>query len=165
MIYDAKDLPSLSKFQFLAWTIVILVSFGTVAFIRILGGFLFVPVDIPANLVYLLGISISVVPVASYVPSRNYGESALTSEQPRKLKEIVAWQKEELENARSGKTLKPAAEEPKYNPQVLKKEPFGTIFFGRGYSKSCEISDVFLDNCSHCYFRSDICKSFKRICL
>ena len=85
LIYDAKGFPSLSKFQFLLWTVVVLFCFAVVSFIRILSGDLSTPVEIPTNLIYLLGISIAVVPVASQISKDKYGETDQQSDLSKKL--------------------------------------------------------------------------------
>lgn len=78
VIYDAEGYPSLSRFQFLAWTLVIIGAFTIVALIRLLGSTLavdFQHVEVPENLVYLLGISVSVVPVSTNVSRKIYGDT------------------------------------------------------------------------------------------
>lgn len=85
LIYDAKGFPSLSKFQFLLWTALVLFCFTIVSFIRILSGSLNTPVEIPTNLIYLLGISIAVVPIASHISKDKYGETDQESDLAKKL--------------------------------------------------------------------------------
>ena len=64
---DSDGYPSLARFQFLSWTMVIIFSFTTIAIIRILGGVLEFPGEIPRNLLTLMGISVSVTPVSAYL--------------------------------------------------------------------------------------------------
>lgn len=56
--------PSLARFQFLLWTLVILFAFFSIYLIRIFNGVSSSPLELPQNLLVLLGIS-AVVPVIS----------------------------------------------------------------------------------------------------
>src|SRR5271157_840374 len=57
LLRDSDGLPSLSRFQFFAWTVVIIFCFGWVYFIRLTNGVLVAPSMIPANLLAVMGIS------------------------------------------------------------------------------------------------------------
>ena len=123
IIYDAKGFPSLSKFQFLVWTIIISFLFAVVAFIRILSGTLDSPVVIPENLIYLLGISIGVIPVASYISKDKYGESLKTSNETEMIvnsKKQIEYLEDQLEVERArarGRRRKPSVQQPPpYSP-------------------------------------------------
>jgi len=136
VIYDANGFPSLSKFQFLLWTLIVLFSFITVGFIRILGGYLGEDwaVNIPQNLIYLMGISLAVVPVASYMTKNKYGETAKPPsnqvETEAYLKNEIYWYKQNSQFLikSKGKTENPAPRRTK-PPELPKRvnKPFWSM--------------------------------------
>lgn len=106
---DADGWPSLARFQFLSWTLVIIFSFTTVALVRLFDGVLDIPGDIPENLLALMGISVSVTPVSAYLSKKKYGEAAkpseeLSAEKIRKEAKEKRWETMLLENNRPGLT-------------------------------------------------------------
>jgi hypothetical protein len=66
--------PSLARFQFLAWTLIIIFCFTTICSIRFLSENLQIPAEIPQNLLALMGISAGVTATATYVSKNKYGE-------------------------------------------------------------------------------------------
>lgn len=104
---DSAGYPSLARFQFLVWTMVVIFSFATVSLIRLYGGVLDIPGEIPENLLTLMGISVAVTPVSAYVSSKKYGETIyeeLTNEQIQKEKRKKKWEGMLLENHRPSLT-------------------------------------------------------------
>ena len=81
-IIRGRDMdPSLSLFQFLVWTWVVIFSFVFIYSIKILAGdYNLAGSSIPYNLLVLMGIS-TVVPIASTVISKAYYDRDLTEEQ------------------------------------------------------------------------------------
>ena len=81
-IIRGRDIdPSLSLFQFLVWTWVVIFSFVFIYSIKILAGdYNLAGSSIPYNLLVLMGIS-TVVPIASTVISKAYYDRDLTEEQ------------------------------------------------------------------------------------
>ena len=140
IIFDANGFPSLSKFQFLLWTLIILFSFLTVGFIRIFGGFLGSgwEVKIPENLIYLLGISIAIVPTSAYITKNKYGETNPSSNDKitvEYLLEDIQWLEKEIVAVRRsmghryGRSTKPRPKKPK--PERDRKS-FWTILLEGG---------------------------------
>jgi hypothetical protein len=75
--------PSLARFQFMAWTLIVIFCFTTICVMRFLGGELNLPEAIPENLLALMGISAGVTAVATGVSKSKYGEETkkLTEEE------------------------------------------------------------------------------------
>jgi len=97
--------PSLSRFQFLCWTLVVIFCFTTVALIKCLGGVLDIPGKIPENLLLLMGISVAVTPISAYVSTKKYGELSkpgdeITSDYIKNEKRKKKWESMLLENKR-----------------------------------------------------------------
>lgn len=68
-----KDLHhSLSRFQFLLWTWVVLFVFLCVVFIRVFADILPIPLDIPSNLLILLGVSAAPPAISSGINQQRY---------------------------------------------------------------------------------------------
>ena len=104
---DSAGYPSLARFQFLVWTMVVIFSFTTVSLIRLFSGVLDIPGVIPQNLLTLMGISVAVTPTSAYVSSKKYGESMyeeLSVEEIRKEKKKKKWEGILLENHRPSLT-------------------------------------------------------------
>ena len=75
--------PSLSIFQFLLWTIVLIFAFLAVYLIRIFGGISAPPQGgIPVNLLALTGISVGVPIASNVISSYKYSPAKLSKERP-----------------------------------------------------------------------------------
>jgi hypothetical protein len=74
--------PSLSIFQFLLWTIVVLFAFFAVYLIRIFGGVSTPPQEVPINLLALMGISVGVPIASNVVSSVRYSSPRLSTKRP-----------------------------------------------------------------------------------
>ncbi len=84
IIREGDYFPSLGRFQFMMWTIVISFAFLSIYLIRVDGGFATFNKDIlPTNLLELMGISVF-VPVIGNVVSRYKHAKALLQEMPLK---------------------------------------------------------------------------------
>ena len=92
--------PSLARFQFLAWTLIVVFCFTTICVMRFLGGNLDIPADIPENLLALMGISAGVTAVSSGVSRNKYGEETKkrSKQEYTNLKEGKNWGTMLLEN-------------------------------------------------------------------
>jgi hypothetical protein len=66
--------PSLARFQFLAWTLVVVFCLATICSVRFLSGNLEIPSQIPENLLALIGVSAGVTATSSFVSKNKYGE-------------------------------------------------------------------------------------------
>jgi hypothetical protein len=75
--------PSLSIFQFLSWTAIILFSFLGLYLVRIFSGVTdFVPGGIPTNVLGLMGISVAVPLISQYITKSKKGPGTLTDQPP-----------------------------------------------------------------------------------
>jgi hypothetical protein len=100
---DSAGYPSLARFQFLVWTMIVIFSFTAVSLIRLFSGVLEIPGNIPENLLTLMGISVAVTPTSAYVSSKKYGETMyeeLTSDEIKKEKKKKKWEGMLMENHR-----------------------------------------------------------------
>lgn len=72
-IIREKDFhPSLSRFQFLLWTWIVSFVFASVVFIRGFAGVLPIPLEIPSNLLILIGVSAAPAAISSGVNQVRY---------------------------------------------------------------------------------------------
>ena len=78
IIRDASGFPSLARFQFLSWTLIIMFAVLSIYFIRLFMGTPALPNDIPTNLLILTGISVAVPFVSNPISNIKYGERAPT---------------------------------------------------------------------------------------
>jgi hypothetical protein len=74
IIRDGGGFPSLARFQFLAWTFIVMFVVLSVYFISLFNGTPELPNEIPANLLILTGISIAVPLASNPVSSIKYGD-------------------------------------------------------------------------------------------
>jgi len=74
IIRDGSGFPSLARFQFLLWTLIVTFAVLSVYFIRLLMGIPEIPNDIPENLLILMGISVAVPFVSTPLSSIKYGD-------------------------------------------------------------------------------------------
>ena len=79
IIRDGGGFPSLARFQFLAWTFILMFVVLSVYFIRLFMGTPVLPEGIPANLLILTGISIAVPFVSNPLSSMKYGDRKPTN--------------------------------------------------------------------------------------
>lgn len=76
LIRDGEGYPSLARFQFFIWTLIIIACFTTIVTLRMRTGLNLIPGQLPANLLILMGISTAVVPVSQEVSKDRYGQEA-----------------------------------------------------------------------------------------
>jgi len=74
IVRDGSGFPSLARFQFLFWTIIIMYAVLSVFFTRLFMGNPEIPIDIPENLLILMGISIAVPFVSMPLSGIKYGD-------------------------------------------------------------------------------------------
>jgi Bacterial Ig-like domain len=75
IIRDGDYYPSLSRFQFMLWTVVISFVFLSIYLLRIFGGDTGFPPQIPTSILELLGISVAVPVVGNVMSSYKYDTS------------------------------------------------------------------------------------------
>lgn len=66
--------PSLARFQFTLWTLIVVFCFTTVCIMRFLSGITVIPEEIPANLLALMGVSAGVTAVSTGVSKTKYAD-------------------------------------------------------------------------------------------
>ena len=90
LIRDGDGYPSLARFQFFVWTLVIIACFTTIVTLRIWAGVAAMPGQLPANLLTLMGISTAVVPASQVISKDRYGQEAKSFDKytPKKLREL-----------------------------------------------------------------------------
>jgi hypothetical protein len=74
IVRDGSGFPSLARFQFLIWTIIVMFAVLSVFFTRLFMGNPEIPNDIPENLLILMGISIAVPFVSIPLSTIKYGD-------------------------------------------------------------------------------------------
>ena len=95
IIRDGSGFPSLARFQFLLWTLIVTFAVLSVSFIRLFMGIPGIPNDIPENLLILMGISVAVPFVSIPLSSIKYGNrrpttiGTITEQDRRSLKTML----------------------------------------------------------------------------
>ena len=82
IVLDENWYPSLALFQFLLWTFIIVFAFLGIYLTRIFGGYSGIPVEIPVNLLLVMGISVSVPIITSKASNIKYKSSTISRERP-----------------------------------------------------------------------------------